>query len=648
MKFLHAAACLLLGAFAVAAVPRAQTLQFATAGGGAVAAPVARGDYLYVATGATVSVWNMHDGAHPQFAGRTAPAAGVIDALAEVGGYLYAAWSRPDSTAGITIYALDAPAQPSVAGEFDDYVTSDFKGPLGLATSGSHVYLGDSQNGLFVLDAAQPLAPAVLGQVEGAYVFDSMAVFGTQLLASGNSFLGGRIVDVIDITDPAAPVLAGSTSLDGTRVLRAALTDGYAIGVGNDIMVYDLHDPANITQIFDAPIDQATGAIRDGDTLYLVGDSGIQVWDFATPSAPALLRTVPAPTFAPDQTALTAFGPLILTHTDRGVLLGTDDPQNPTVAAQFVLPIGVAAKALAFDGDHAYFAEEGYGLASADAHSLDPVGRFDADLPPSLAARDFENLSIDSGRAYLAVWGYGVIITDLADPAAPSELGRFPFFAATAIEAHGDRLYVASTTNGGVFRVLDVADPSQPAELGALLTSKTYDLTVRGDYAYLADGAEFGDGGLRVVDVSDPAQPAVVGQEMSCPYAEALNVSEDGDTTYIACSDGSLHVVDTSDRSAPQSIGSVTLPGIPSLPDYNVAHSVVVSGSIAYVGHEFGVDEVDVSVPTAPVAGARHATAFPVRKLTLAPDGRLFALTQVAGTYVFAPHSDAIFADGFD
>jgi hypothetical protein len=648
MKFLNAAACLLLGAFAVAAAPRAQTLEFSTAGGGAVAPPVARGDYLYVASGVTVGVWDMHDPAHPVFAGRTAPAVGVIDSLVEVGGYLYAAWSRADATAGITIYSLDAPAQPVVAGEFDDYVQADFKGPLGLAAAGSHVYLGDSQNGLFVLDAAQPLAPAVLGQVEGAYVFDSMAVFGTQLLASGNSFLGGRIVDVIDITDPAAPVLAGSTSLDGTRVLRAALTDGYAIGVGNDLMVYDLHDPANITQIFDAPIDQATGAIRDGDTLYLVGDSGIQVWDFATPSAPALLRTVPAPTFAPDRTALTAFGPLILTHTDRGVLLGTDDPQTPTVAAQFTLPIGVAAKAVAFDGDNVYFAEEGYGLASADAHSLAPIGRFDADLPPSLAARDFEGISLDSGRAYLAAWGYGVIIADLTDPAAPTELGRFPFFAATAIEAHGDRLYVGSTTNGGVFRVLDVSNPAQPTELGALLTSKTYDLTVRGDYAYLADGADFGDGGLRVVDVSDAANPAVVGQEMSCPYANGLDVSADGNTTYIACSDGSLRIVDTTDRSAPQEIGSVTLPGVPSLPDYNSAHSVVVSGGIAYVGNEYGVDEVDVSVPDAPVAGVRHETGFFVGQVERAPDGRLFALAQVAGTYVFAPNSDTVFANGFD
>ena len=656
MKFLRAAGSLCLGLFLLVDVAHAQAFQRLDVGGGALSAPVAHAGYLYVGSGVTINAWNMADPAQPIYAGRTssAPASGPINALAVVGDYLYAAWSAPDGTGGITIYSLADPAQPTVAGEYDDFVVSDYHGPMGLAASGTTVYLGDAQNGLFVLDASNPLAPGVVGSSSGIFEFDAMGVFGNQLLTSGSSFIGGRIVNAVDVSDPTTPVLTGSTSLDGLAVLRAVLTDGYALGVGNDLIVVDTHDGANLTQVSDTPIDQATGAIRMGDTVYLVGDSGIQVWNFADPAAPTFVRTVAMPTFAPDQTAITPFGPLVLTHTDRAILLGTTDPQQPTLAAQFTLPIGVSVHAGAFDATHAYFAEEGYGLGVADGTSLAPIGRYDAALPPSLAARDMEDISVDGGRAYLAAWGYGVLIADLADPAAPVELGRFEFPFASAIEAHGDRVYVASTTNGGIFRVLDVGNPASPQELGALLTSQTYDLTVRGNYAYLADGADFGDGGLRVVDVTDPASPSVVGQDTGCPYAMGVDVSADGNTTYIACASdatfaNALRIVDTTDRAQPLLLGSLTLPGLPpNLTDYNVAYSVVVADGRAYVGNEFGLDEIDVSDPTAPVWLARHFTGYTVRKVERAPDGRVFAFAGAAGVFVYAPQNDAIFADGFD
>jgi hypothetical protein len=267
-----------------------------------------------------------------------------------------------------------------------------------------------------------------------------------------------------------------------------------------------------------------------------------------------------------------------------------------------------------------------------------------------------EDISVDGGRAYLAAWGYGVLIVDLADPAAPVELGRFAFPSASTIEAHGDRVYVASTTNGGIFRILDVSNPAAPTELGSLATSQTYGLTVRGDYAYLVDGADFGDGGLRVVDVSNPASPAVVGQDTGCAYANGIDVSADGNTAYVACAsdenfEGTLRIVDTTDRASPVVLGSVALAGSATLPDYNVAYSVVVDGDVAYVGNEYGVDEIDISDPANPVATARHETGYSVRALARDPAGRILAFAGEAGTFVFDAGggvTDTIFSNGFD
>jgi len=654
-KFVRFGLTLLCSLFAFAGAG-AQTLSPVDAGGGALSPPVARDGYLYVGTGVTLSVWNLADPANPVYEGRNAasPAKGPIRALTMVGDYLYAAWNTPSDTGGLLIYSLTDPAHPALVAEVDDYIASDFKRPSGLASSGGYVYVGDADNGLVVLDATDPLAPTFLSTVDGVYEFDAMAAFGDQLLTSGSSFIGGRIVNVVDISDPATPSLAGQTSLDGTMVLRAVLTDGYALGVGLELQVYDLHDPSNISEIWSSAIDEATQAIRSGDMLYLVGASGIQVWDFSTPSAPALQRTVPMDAFLPDQVVDAPFGPVILTHVDRGLVLDTADPANPTLASSFQLPIGVAVHAADFDGTHAYFAEEGYGLASASLPGFDFVGRYDTDLPFDPAARDMEDISVDGSRAYLSAWGFGVLVVDLSDPSAPTELGRFEFPFASTIEAHGDRVYVASTTNGGIFKVLDVSDPAHPAELGSINTSQTYGLTVRGDYAFLADGADFGDGGLRVVDVSNPSVPNVVGQDTGCPYADGLDVSADGNTAYIACASdenfaNALRIVDTTDKSSPTLIGSVSLPGSAQLPDYNVAHAVIVDGTIAYVANENGVDEVDISDPAHPVQTVRHETGYPVRSLARGPDGRIVAFAGEAGTFVFAPRGgDAIFASGFD
>ena len=655
-KFVRLGCALLAGLVASASVCAAN-LTPADAGGGALSPPVANDGYLYVGTGATLSVWNMADPANPVYAGRSAdaPAAGPIRALTMVGDYLYAAWNTPSDTGGLTVYALNDPAHPTVVAEIDDYIASDFKRPSGLAASGNYVYVGDADNGLVVLDATDPLNPTFVGTVSGVFEFDAMATFGNTLLATGTSFIGGRNVDVIDLTDPAAPVLAGQTSLDGSTVLRAVLTDGYAIGVGIELQVFDLSDPSNIQEVFSTSIDEATQAIRDGSTLYLVGASGIQVWDFTTPSAPSLLRTVAMDAFLPDQVVDAPFGPVILTHTDRGLVLDVADAQNPTLASSFVLPFGVSVHAGDSDATHAFFAEEAYGLASLSLPSLATIGRYDADLPFDPAARDMEDISVDGGRAYLSAWGYGVLVVDLTDPTTPAELGRFAFPFASTIEAHGDRVYVASTTNGGIFKILDVSDPAAPSELGSIATSQTYGLTVRGDHAYLVDGADFGDGGLRVVDVSNPASPTVTGQDTGCPYAYGIDVSADGNTAYVACASdenfaNALRIVDTTDKANPVVIGSVALPGSPQLPDYNAAYAVIVDGDTAYVGNEYGVDEVDITDPTHPVQTVRHETGYTVRALARDPAGRILAFAGEAGTFVYdtAGVTDRIFSSGFD
>jgi hypothetical protein len=63
-------------------------------------------------------------------------------------------------------------------------------------------------------------------------------------------------------------------------------------------------------------------------------------------------------TFAPDQASNTPLGPVILTHADRGLVLGISDPLDPVLAGKFMVPFGVSAHAAGFDAKHTYVAEE--------------------------------------------------------------------------------------------------------------------------------------------------------------------------------------------------------------------------------------------------------------------------------------------------
>src|SRR3982750_906656 len=84
-KFVRLGCALLAGFFASASI-WAANLTPVDAGGGALSPPIAHDGYLYVGTGATLSVWNMTDPQNPVYEGRSAnaPAAGPIRALTMV------------------------------------------------------------------------------------------------------------------------------------------------------------------------------------------------------------------------------------------------------------------------------------------------------------------------------------------------------------------------------------------------------------------------------------------------------------------------------------------------------------------------------------------------------------------------------------
>jgi len=458
----------------------------------------------------------------------------------------------------------------------------------------------------------------------------------------GTNWLFEQEIAVCDIADPTNITNIGNFSEDGTCIDRLTIHNDYAIGVGLNLQVLDLHDPANIVQVFSTALSSiANRALVDGSTLYLFGDGPLQVWDYATPSQPSFVGMTSIDASSTDRVALTSVGPLALTNRDFGMLIDDATPRSPTVKSFLPIPVGSAAEAAVIDNHRAYVAQQAYGFTILDIDSFQSLGRFD--IEPVQTAGHVTDLAEKGTRVFLAA-DYGLFVVDASDPAHPSELGRHRLPFPNRIEVDADRVYASTIAGAGAFAVLDVADPAHIQTLGVLDDIYPHDIVVRGGTAFLAtEGDLAGAGGLRIVDLSDESAPQIVGAYYDCGTlsGNAIAVSSDGAIAYLACEDGTLRVLDTRDVTNPTLIGTYTLPDT-----FNIALSLSVLGSRAYLGHEFGIDEIDIENPAEPIFVNRLSTVWQVGRLAVFPQGPLLALTGQAGVFRF--DEDVLFRDGFE
>jgi hypothetical protein len=117
----------------------------------------------------------------------------------------------------------------------------------------------------------------------------------------------------------------------------------------------------------------------------------------------------------------------------------------------------------------------------------------------------------------------------------------------------GDVAYVAAGDMG--LRIIDVSDPTAPTLLGFYDTQGyTYDITVVGNIAYLAEGRANGDGYLRSIDVSDPTAPTPLGLYKTQNKARCVTVVDE--VAYFAYENNGVLLIDVSNPAKPKLLGS--------------------------------------------------------------------------------------------
>lgn len=601
-----------------------------TAYGGQIGVPLKQGDFVYLPAGSTVTAWDYRTPEAPRFAGdtRRQPLPGVISSIASRGRYLYAGWRRQDGTSGLAIYSLLDPARPRLVDGGALRKNAAAEDISAIAIDGDFLYAFDNERGLVVHSLADPLYPRAIRVVEGGPA-DVVGISGGRIFTSARTMIGDTLLQVFDNSRKTLPKRVTSQNLDGFENFRLQFAWPLAVGFGLSVNLYYLPPWGGPPLLWGsaAPGEALFNGFVAGDKAYGFGASGVSAWSLRLPVR-QVGRADFANAFAAETTAVQGQYGWVATTTDQLALFDT----GRTVRLASVVDTlgGADVRDAAVIDRSLVLLQNVYGLSAANDGDLTPTGRFDADLPKAKQARAFEDMTVDGRRAYLAAWGYGLIIADLSNPSAPRELGRLPAEFSSAIAGKGRHVYLGTATNGGSVTSVDVSNPARPVVRDAvLLDTRVERLQLAGRFLFAATAPDLAGGppgGLRIFDVGNPSQIREIGRYSDdCEFASDLALSDDARTVHLRCSTG-LHILDVSQPTRPVRLGLYAA----SQGDRAIA---LGAGSV-FVATDGGVEEVDIRNPRRPVLLNRYQLPAQANRLRVMPGRRLFVFTGTGGLQI--------------
>jgi len=468
-----------------------------------------------------------------------------------------------------------------------------------VATDAQHAYVAVTEVGLKVLDLGDPAFPsyvATLARAGGGWrvVADWPRVY---LLSTA----GAPRLDVIDVTVPNAPVLAGSRALDtGARDLAVADHRAYVVRVADgagELMVVDATNPASMAVVARRPLPAGVRAVAvgAGRLLAVGGDPAATLMDLQDPDEPQ-----PTGDWSDDLAPLAvdlAGDVAVVAGPGGAVVLDLAATGAPVARGRLADPVGWTA--VACDG------ADGVWLARADSE-------------------------VERGE---------VRRLDVSDPGAPLTTGSLST-GAVAVIATADRAWLARgeagldavTAGDGPAAACGFCPTPDPAAAPVAIAARG------ATAAFVLDATEDGNPGglLRALDLSDPAQPRDRGGFASAGAPADIAVADGvaGFVWYHARTNrGAVVLVDLSGDGPPSPLGTVTVFGQPTrlllAPPWLYCG---VRGTGAGIGHHLLV--IDVADPAAPRLALVWTMSYAAEAMALEGDRLWLAGLNGASPYL--------------
>ncbi len=509
-------------------------------------------------------------------------------------GYAYVTMKDYSNVNSSIVFLID------VSDPTSPVVVSSINVPLVVSSvyvSGDYLYFAGA-SGLQVVDASDPTVPTLAGFID---VSDPRGredpytgVYGHPPVLPPDMYISDDYayivkesgLRIIDINDPAAPVLVSYYEVPGT-VYDAALSvhvlDDYAYLIGKGFQVINVKNlrtrmsagQIDIT-VWDAPA-KMLSVRAIGDYAYVsVADVeywdnhdflGLFVIDVSNPASPTLQNsewgyTWPLYPSYPDIAGMYASATDLYVADMSGFSwIKTSDPTALAGGGKVTSGRFYEARGVYVSGDYAYVT--------------------------------YFKRSYDEGPS--KAWLWVINISDSISSTDERVVSKLRIQgSANDVYTSGDYAYVAS--GGAGLLVIDISDPTDPFFVTKYDTpGGARGVHVSGSYAYLADGKA----GLLVIDISDPTEPELVNSYHTPGAANGIYVSDN--YAYLASGSAGLQVIDVNIPTAPFLANSIDTPGI--------AYGVHASGNYVYLANGFaGLFVMDINNPVTNVVVADSST----------------------------------------
>ena len=503
--------------------------------------------------------------------------------------YLYVA----DTSQGLTIFDVSTPANPTQVGFYEP---EPFDNVYDVAIWQNYAFIINTNyygtgriEELVIIDVSNPFTPALTGSCQLGADLSSVRIYASD---TGYAYISQHSyseqtskLKIIDIaTNPSQPVEVGNyTELD--------------------ISFSDLVVSGNYAYIF---------ASRFLTRYFL------KVFDISNPETPFSIGEWNLANLYYSLDIDISGSTIGISHMGDGFgLYDVSDPNNLFHLGSYDTPssvISLGNSSIVVSGDYAYIASSYDGLRIMDVSiPSDPieVGICDTFYGTSVAV---------SGNYAYGVGAQVFWIVDISSPSVPIQVGHLDYSDSNwwftwDVCISGNYAYVCGTQYvSDEYRasldIIDVSDPSDLIITGSYICSnESYNwggIALSGNYAYLPFEDNTGSG-LKIIDISDPTNPAELGTYFSSDYWTSYDVEVRGNYAYLA--GPNFRIIDVSNPSSPTEISSYP----------NYSFGIALSGNYAYLGY-YGLDLIDISDPYNPVEAGYYYNS-PYLKNSLAVSG---------------------------
>ncbi|MBN1888119.1 MAG: IPT/TIG domain-containing protein [Thermoflexales bacterium] len=441
-----------------------------------------------------------------------------------------------------------APASPGATTNMA--AVSAFGGTMqALATSGHYAYVSEGMS-FVVFDISTPSNPVELGRTMLPDMAWEIKIVGDYAYVAAWS----KGLQVVDISDPAAPSVVGSWGrADRTGwVYAVGVKNGYAyLGGYDNIVVLNVSDPASPAYVKDVGGTFSAQAMAiDGSSLYIAGsNAGLVIYDLSDPTTPALVSAFNPTGYGYTYGLALAGAYAYLADGTYGMrIVDISDPASPTQVGKYP-PEGYnhsgSFRKVALGGNFAYLADDDHGLWVIDiSTSTAPASHSSVAIADGVSDVAFANDHVftaqDQFKAFSAAAG----------TTAPTLLGEYKSLDSINVLHAQDNTLLAAARAGQSMYQLDITNPAAPRKLAA------YDalggcevIQIEGNKAYVGGGA---DENLRIFDLSTPGQIDYQGSLDTPGFVWRLSAS--GSLVFIGDGSNGVVVADASNPTAPSQL----------------------------------------------------------------------------------------------